>query len=101
MRQLWSEGERSRLPMRLAGDEGLSEVCAASTGDVGTIELDETEVRCARENSRNDRWRLLIVENALSTDPRVHMLPNPFHHDSRSLFEFVGNRVRMQFRLDG
>jgi hypothetical protein len=73
----------------------------ASTGDAGTIELGETEVRCAQENSRNDRWRLLIVENALSTDPRVHMLPNPFHHDSRSLFEFVGNRVRMQFRLDG
>ena len=72
----------------------------ATTGDAGAIELGETEVRCAQEHSRNDRWRLLVVENALSHSPRVHMLPNPFHHDSRSLFEFVGNRVRMQFRLD-
>jgi hypothetical protein len=71
----------------------------ATTGDAGVIELGETEVRCAQENSRNDRWRLLVVENALSDAPRVHMLPNPFHHNSRSLFEFVGNRVRLQFRL--
>ena len=72
----------------------------ATTGDAGVIELGETEVRCAQEHSRNDRWRLLIVENVLSNTPRIHMLPNPFHHDSRSLFEFVGNRVRMKFRLD-
>jgi hypothetical protein len=73
----------------------------ATVGDAGVIELGETEVRCAQENSRNDRWRLLVVENALSDRPRVHMLPNPFHHNSRSLFEFVGNSVRLQFHLAG
>ena len=31
--------------------------------------------------------------------PRVHMLPNPFHHNSRSLFSFVGNSVRLGFHL--
>lgn len=71
----------------------------ATTGDAGMIELGETEVRCAQQHSRNDRWRLLIVEDVLSPAPRIHMLPNPFHHDSRSLFSFDGNSVRLRFKL--
>jgi hypothetical protein len=71
----------------------------ATTADAGMIELGETEVRCAQQFARSDRWRLLIVEDALSTTPRVHMLPNPFRHDSRSLFGFVGNSLRLRFRL--
>jgi Domain of unknown function (DUF3883) len=71
----------------------------ATTADAGMIELGETEVRCAQKFSRSERWRLLIVEEALSATPRIHMLPNPFRPDSRSLFSFVGNSVRLRFKL--
>lgn len=71
----------------------------ATTADAGMIELGETEVRCAQQFARSDRWRLLIVENAMSDAPRIYMLPNPFRHDSRGLFTFVGNSVRLRFRL--
>jgi len=71
----------------------------ATTADAGMIELGETEVRCAQQFARSDRWRLLIVEDVLSTTPRLHMLPNPFRHESRSLFGFVGNSLRLRFRL--
>ena len=71
----------------------------ATTGDAGMIELGETEVRCAQQFARTDRWRLLIVEDALSPAPRIHLLPNPFSPDSRSLFRFEGNSVRLRFSL--
>jgi hypothetical protein len=71
----------------------------ATTGDAGMIELGETEVRCAQQFARSDRWRLLIVEDVFSLEPRIHMLPNPFLPDSRSLFSFVGNSVRLRFNL--
>ncbi|MGC4938525.1 protein NO VEIN domain-containing protein [Kribbella sp. DT2] len=71
----------------------------ATTGDAGTIELGESEVACAQEYARNDRWRLLIVEDVLSLQPRVLMLPNPFRRDSRAKFRFVGNGVRLRFKL--
>ncbi|MDP9984844.1 hypothetical protein J2W14_004271 [Pseudarthrobacter oxydans] len=72
----------------------------ATQGDWGMIELGETEVRCAQEYARTDRWRLLVVEEALSMSPRILMLPNPFRPDSRSLFRFVGNSVRLRFTLE-
>lgn len=66
------------------------------------IELGETEVNCAQEYvrcSNEKRWRLLIVEDALSTQPRVLMLPNPFARSSRTKFCFAGNSVRLRFEL--
>jgi hypothetical protein len=71
----------------------------ATSGDASMIELGESEVACAQEHAKSGRWRLLIVEDVLSTDPRVLMLPNPFGRDSRSLYKFVGNSVRLRFRL--
>ena len=72
----------------------------ATSGVADMIELGETEVTCARENARNERWRLLIVEGALSKEPRVHMLPNPFRGSSRPQFRIVGNSIRLRFKLD-
>lgn len=108
----WKSGNAQFAFEGIKGDDGLGfdfEVprkggsvmyeVKATAGDAGMIELGETEVRCAQTHSRNDRWRLIIVENALSVEPRVHMLPNPFHHDSRSLFSFIGNSIRMRFHL--
>jgi len=71
----------------------------ATSGDASMIELGESEVACAQEYAKSGRWRLLIVEDVLSTEPRVLMLPNPFGRDSRSLYRFVGNSVRLRFRL--
>lgn len=71
----------------------------ATQGEAGMIELGETEVRCAQEHARTDRWRLLVVEEALSVSPRIIMLPNPFRSDSRSKYSFVGNSVRLRFTL--
>lgn len=72
----------------------------ATQGEAGMIELGETEVRCAQEHARTDRWRLLIVEEVLSDSPRIRMLPNPFRSDSRSMYSFVGNSVRLRFALE-
>lgn len=73
----------------------------ATTGEAGMIELGETEVACAQENAhgRGRKWRLLIVEEALGLSPRVLVLPNPFHRDTRSLFRFDGNSVRLRFKI--
>ncbi|MGW5191740.1 sacsin N-terminal ATP-binding-like domain-containing protein [Kribbella sp. NPDC004138] len=71
----------------------------ATSGDASMIELGESEVACAQEHARSRRWRLLIVEDVLSTEPSVLMLPNPFGRDTRSLYRFVGNSVRLRFRL--
>lgn len=76
------------------------EVKATSAEEAATIELGESEVAMAQEFSRgkkSDRWRLLVVEDVLSTEPRVLMLPNPFAPQSRGLYRFVGNGVRLRF----
>ena len=108
----WKSGNCRFVSEGATGDDGLGydfEVprrggpvmyeVKATTADAGMIELGETEVRCAQQFSRSDRWRLLIVEDVLSETPRIHMLPNPFRHESRSLFSFVGNSVRLRFKL--
>lgn len=73
----------------------------STTGECGMIELGETEVACAQEHAhgRGRKWRLLIVEEVLSTEPRVLVLPNPFHRETRSLFRFEGNSLRLRFKI--
>jgi hypothetical protein len=66
----------------------------ATSGDAGMLEVGETEVHCAQQHAGSDRWRLLVVEHALSAHPRVHLLPNPFRPANRSLFSFAGNKVQ-------
>ena len=108
----WKSGNARFVLEGVKGDDGLGfdiEVprrggsvmyeVKASIGEPKAIELGETEVRCAQEFSRSERWRLLVVGDVLSTEPRVHMLPNPFHRNSDALFRFVGNSVRLKFHL--
>lgn len=78
----------------------LYEVKATTSEHAGMIELGESEVATAQEFARGkkrDRWRLLVVEYVLSTEPRILMLPNPFNPQSRGLYRFVGNGVRLRF----
>ncbi len=111
----WKSTNVSHVFEGLQGDDGLGfdfEVprkggsvmyeVKATSGDAGMIELGETEVNCAQEflrGSQANRWRLLIVEDVLSVQPRVLMLPNPFTRDNRAKFRFVGNSVRLRFKL--
>lgn len=83
-----------RVPFR--GGDRLYEV-KATIGEGGEIQLGESEVRCAQENARNDRWRLLVVTYALDRSRRIIQLPNPFSAASRDLFSFVGQGIRLRY----
>jgi hypothetical protein len=69
----------------------------ATTGDGGEIQLGESEVRCAQENARNDRWRLLVITHPLDRSRHILQLPNPFTATSRDLFSFVGHGIRLRY----
>ena len=69
----------------------------ASQGAAGEIRLGESEVRQAQANARNRRWRLVVVENALNTNRRRLVLPNPFSPSSRGFYRFAGQGLRLQF----
>ncbi|HVV76272.1 MAG TPA: DUF3883 domain-containing protein [Mycobacteriales bacterium] len=69
----------------------------ATRGPAGEIQLGESEVRTAQANSRNRRWRLLVIENALTTQRRRLLLPNPFSPASRGRYTFAGQGLRLRF----
>jgi hypothetical protein len=71
----------------------------ATKGPAGQIQLGESEVRQAQANARNRRWRLVVVEHALTSQRRRLVLPNPFSPDSRALYAFVGQGLRLRFTL--
>ena len=82
------------LPAR--GGDVMFEV-KATRGPAGEIQLGESEVRTAQENARNRRWRLVVVEHALTADRRRLLLPNPFSPDSRGRYAFTGQGLRLRF----
>ncbi|WP_327041342.1 DUF3883 domain-containing protein [Micromonospora ureilytica] len=67
-------------------------------GEGGRIELGETQVIAAQENARNQRWRLLVITNVMNEKRRIHMLPNPFHPESRGRYHFAGHGLRLEYR---
>lgn len=72
----------------------------ALSGDIGDItefELGESEIRTAQANSRNERFRVLLVTSVLESDSRrIFVLPNPFSARGRGLFRVVGRGLRYQ-----
>jgi hypothetical protein len=70
----------------------------ATTGDGGEFQLGESEVLAAQANSRNNRWRLLIVTNVLTAERQLRQLRNPFHPDSRGEYTFAGQGLRLLYR---
>jgi hypothetical protein len=84
------------LEVPFRGGNRMYEV-KATTGDGGEIQLGESEVRCAQENARNNRWRLLVVTHALDRSRGIIQLPNPFSTTSRDLFAFVGQGIRLRY----
>lgn len=71
----------------------------ATTSDGGEIQLGESEVLTAQANSRNNRWRLLVVTSVLTKDRQIRQLRNPFHPDSRGQYTFAGQGLRLLYRI--
>jgi hypothetical protein len=72
----------------------------STTQDGGEIRLGESEVLTAQANSRNNRWRLLVVTDVLTTERRIVQLRNPFAPERRGLFTFAGQGLRLLYRPD-
>jgi hypothetical protein len=72
----------------------------STSGDLGEIELGETEIREARRHARNDRYRILFIQHALDAERRrLHVLPNPFAAAGQHRFHLVGTGLRYRFTL--
>jgi len=73
----------------------------ATAGDDMQIELGESEVLTARQNSRTERYRVLYIPFALNPARRaIYMLPNPFSDRGRDLYQLAGSGLRYRFRLE-
>jgi hypothetical protein len=71
-----------------------------SLRDGGQVELGETQVRAAQRNAKNEQWRLVVITNVLNEHRRLYVLRNPFHEQSRGRYTFVGQGLRLRYRLD-
>ncbi|MDX3854887.1 protein NO VEIN domain-containing protein [Streptomyces sp. AK02-01A] len=72
----------------------------ASQGEVGQIELGESEVPTAQRHTGSDRWRILMVTSVPEPSRlRVAMLPNPFSPRGRDLYQEEGGALRLSYRL--
>ncbi|MFD9327832.1 sacsin N-terminal ATP-binding-like domain-containing protein [Streptomyces sp. NPDC060065] len=72
----------------------------ATQSDGGRFELGESEVRAAQQHAGNDRWRLLMVTNALTPHrTNICMLPNPYAKRGRGRYREEGGSLRFSYRL--
>ena len=74
----------------------------ATTGDDTSFSLPPSEILAATElaNSDRDRWRILRVRQALSSNPQVDLLPNPFETGFSSLFRISRSGLTVRYELD-
>jgi len=75
----------------------------ATAGTDFSFEMGTSEIRRALEDRRNERrtrYRVLFVTNALTTNPTVHVLPNPFVQQSMELFRVDKSGLRLTFALE-
>ncbi|MFE9023951.1 hypothetical protein ACFYNL_36060 [Streptomyces sp. NPDC007808] len=72
----------------------------ATQGGSGRFELGESEVRAAQQHAGNDRWRLLMVTNALTPGRMdIRMLPNPYAKRGRGRYREEGGSLRFSHQL--
>ena len=69
----------------------------ATSGGAGEFQLGVSEVRQARMNARNDRWRLLIITHVLATERPLLVLHNLFSPNSRGQYVFAGEGLRIRY----
>ncbi|MFY0511884.1 protein NO VEIN domain-containing protein [Streptomyces anulatus] len=72
----------------------------ATGGEGGRFELGGSEVRAARQHAGNDRWRLLVVTNALTPHKvAIQMLPNPYGKRGQGRYREEGGTLRFSYLL--
>ena len=74
----------------------------ATTEDETSFSLPPSEIRAATglTNSRRDRWRILRVRRALSENPEIDFLPNPFETGFSDLFRLSSGGMTVRYALD-
>ena len=73
----------------------------ATAGDDSSFDLGISEIRAATQyaRARGGRWRILRVRNALSAQPKVDWLPNPFEDEFKSRFRLREGGMRVSYRV--
>jgi hypothetical protein len=110
----WRSGYRNLVLGGAEGDDSLGydfevlerrhrllfEVKASAT-NVCEFDLTEGEIRAAQGLRRGDRYHILYVTHALTSDERsVHLLPNPLGTDGLGKYRTVGSGLRLRFKLE-
>lgn len=110
--ECWKSTNRASFCTGFLGDDGLGYDFAvpspggallyevkATSGQPGELMLGQSEVQTAQANSGNDRWRLLVITQALSDSREIFMLHNPFNTRSRGQFSFASQGLRLRYRI--
>lgn len=74
----------------------------ATTEDNTSFSLPPSEIRAATRlaNSRRDRWRILRVRRALTKNPEIDLLPNPFEAGFSDFFRLSPSGLTVRYALD-
>lgn len=74
----------------------------ATAGDDLSFDLGISEIQAATQlaRARRGRWRILRVRNALSDQPEVDWLPNPFEDEFKDRFRLQEAGMRVSYRVD-
>ncbi len=74
----------------------------ATTEDDTSFSLPPSEIRAATQlaNSHRDRWRVLRVRRALTENPEIDVLPNPFETGFSDLFRLSSGGMTVRYALD-
>lgn len=110
--ECWVSTYRRHVFPGVPGDDGLGfdfRIPAAkdlyfevktTQGELGEFELGESQVREAQRHTHEDRWRLIVISNALDTSlRRLEVLPNPFSRRGQQRFQLVGRGLRFRYAL--
>ncbi|MFJ2099369.1 hypothetical protein [Streptomyces globisporus] len=88
-----------RLRVGSGNQPYLYEVKAAG-GEGGRFELGGSEVRAARQHAGNDRWRPLVVTNALTPHKvAIQMLPNLYGKRGQGRYREEGGTLCFSYLL--
>ncbi len=73
----------------------------ATAGDDSSFDLGISEIRAATQLARSGggQWRILRVRNALSVEPEVDWLPNPFEDEFKDRFRLHRGGMRVSYRV--
>jgi Domain of unknown function (DUF3883) len=72
----------------------------ATTGDAVEFDLTDAEIRAAQSVRRTERYHILFVAHALTSDERaIYLLPNPFAAEGIGRYGTLGSGLRLRFDI--